>query len=132
MESTKAEQLRVRITSRHRSILEELVKNRNQGETLSDVVRLLIAQVGHDRDPAEMSPMFVSSETNELLFKLAKEIDRDPRQVLEECVKAIASLVEGDTRPPLITEEIRLRRSYRAGAERTIKLLEPVTTPERS
>jgi len=131
MESTKSEQLRVRVTSRHRTILEQLVESRNQGETLSDVVRLLIAQAGHDSAPS-LSPIFVSPETNELLTKLAGEIDRDPRQVLEECVKAIAALVEGDTRPPLITEEIRLRRSYKQGAERVIKLLEPLPAPELS
>lgn len=126
MEATKVGNLRVRITSAHREILEHLVKNRNQGENLSDVVRYLIAQAGAEDNSSDRVTTPLSSEIAALLIKLGREVDRSPQQILEECVRGIAAMVGGDTRPPLITEEIRLRRRYKSEPEQSNTLAEPL------
>ena len=46
-----------------------------------------------------------------MLLRLARELDRKPAQVVEDCVEGIHSMIESEELP-LITMEIKLRQKY--------------------
>ena len=108
-----AHQLRVRIPEEQRKFLEDLTKSRNRGENLSDIVRMIISDASRRGNIANAADIALSPVTQEILAELARELDRKPKDILEDCVRGIQAVIEGDNRPPLIAEEVRLRRRYR-------------------
>jgi hypothetical protein len=109
---SKSYQLRVRVTAEERELLEKLRTERNQGETISDLVRealaLLLKRASDDRSNA-LGPK-VQAE----LERLASLLKREPRQVEEACIEGIIDLIESKCAVPLIVMETHLHLKYRA------------------
>jgi len=104
-------QLRVRITAKHRTQLLAISSGRRQGETLSDIVREAIEAYLKPKPP-QVDPDFVISKESQChVRKLAKHLDRSPRQVIEDCVDGVIGLFE-QQKPPLIVLELELRAKY--------------------
>ncbi|HUB66844.1 MAG TPA: hypothetical protein VL981_05100 [Candidatus Methylacidiphilales bacterium] len=109
---SKSRQLRVRITASEHNLLEKLRAERNQGETVSELVReaiaLLIKQTSDDTSSG-LSPK-VQTE----LKRLAGLLNREPRQVEEACIEGIIDLIDAKCAVPLIVMETHLHLKYRA------------------
>jgi TPP-dependent 2-oxoacid decarboxylase len=112
MNEDKDLHLRVRITESHRRILDDVIRQRAKNETLSDVVRLIIEQAAEKKPEYVLLPLPVF----ETAKALAQETERSVESVVAESVKGIVSLLAGNERPPLIIEEVKLRRSYQEPA----------------
>ena len=107
---SKSYQLRVRITADERDHLEKLRVERGLGETISDLVREAIAQLG--QNGAKRAGL-LSSKTQNQLDRLAVLLRREPQQVEEACVEGILDLIEVKCEVPLIVMETRLHLKYR-------------------
>ena len=83
---SKSYQLRVRITADERDHLEKLRMQRGRGETISDLVREAIAQIG--QAGAGLSSA-LSPKTRDQVDRLAVLLKREPAQVEEACVEGI-------------------------------------------
>ncbi len=125
-----ARQLRVRVTDQQRQLLEELGKSRGRGENLSDIVRLIITEANASSLARSSDAITISPEIGGILAGLAEELGRKPQSVLEDCIRGIQSIIEGDERPPLIAEEIRLRRRYRSAVSK-VKAEGPGSQPKK-
>lgn len=102
--------MRVRITDEHFQILECLIKSKTAGESISDAVRFLISQ---QKRKLSETGFELSTSAYTKLNELAEEVNRTPEQVMADCIDAVVALVDGQQLPPLIVEEINLRRKYR-------------------
>jgi hypothetical protein len=116
---SKSYQLRVRVTAEERDLLEKLRTERNEGDTISDLVREaigLLIKRGSDHKPGALSPK-VQAE----LERLAGLLKREPQQVEEACIEGIVDLIESKCTVPLIVMETHLHLKYRArgGKEET-------------
>ena len=107
---SKSYQLRVRITSDERDHLEKLRVERNLGETISDLVREAIAQLGQNSASRGGT---LPPKTQAQVDRLAVLLRREPRQVEEACVEGILDLIEVKCEVPLIVMETRLHLKYR-------------------
>ena len=108
---SKSYQLRVRVTSEERDLLEKLRLQRNQGETLSDLVReaiSLLVRAGPDKDGRTLNP-----KTRTQVEQLAVLLKREPQQVEEACIEGILDLIESKCEVPLIVMETHLHLKYR-------------------
>jgi Arc/MetJ-type ribon-helix-helix transcriptional regulator len=108
--SQKIEHLRVRLSSEQRSELEATIQSRGQGETLSDIVREAITFFLAQGDT---QGLHLDEACRAMLEELAREVDRSPQRVAEDCVGGIYNYLR-DELPPLIVEEIKLRRRYQS------------------
>ncbi len=107
---SKSYQLRVRITAEERDHLEKLRVERGRGETISDLVREAIAQLGRGGDgPAST----LSPKAKGQVDRLAVLLKREPAQVEEACVEGILDLIEAKCEVPLLVMETRLHLKYR-------------------
>jgi len=106
---SKSYQLRVRITAEERDHLEKLRVERGRGETISDLVREAILQLGKS-DPATSGVL--TPKTQAQVDQLAVLLKREPRQVEEACVEGILDLIELKCEVPLIVMETRLHLKY--------------------
>jgi hypothetical protein len=105
------EHLRVRLTREQREGLERLIIQRGGNESLSDVVREIISSaIGV---PAGGTNSVYTEEIQKIVERLSLEINRPPDQVTADCIAGIWGLIENE-RSPLIVEEVKLRRRYRA------------------
>ncbi len=107
---SKTYQLRVRITADERDHLEKLRAQRGRGETISDLVREAIAQLGRE---GSGSPSTLSPKTQRQVDRLAVLLKREPGQVEEACVEGILDLIEAKCEVPLLVMETRLHLQYR-------------------
>ncbi len=107
---SKSYQLRVRITAEERDHLEKLRVERGRGETISDLVREAIRQLGAGGTgrPGALSP-----KTQGQVDRLAVLLKREPAQVEEACVEGILDLIEAKCEVPLVVMETRLHLKYR-------------------
>ena len=109
---SKSYQLRVRVTAEERDLLDKLRTERNQGETISDLVReaisLLIKRVS-DSKPSTLSPKAQAG-----VERLASLLKREPQQVEEACIEGIVDMIEAKCEVPLIVMETHLHLKYRA------------------
>ncbi len=113
---SKSYQLRVRVTSEERDLLEKLRLERNRGETLSDLVReaiSLLVKSGFSEEGRVLSP-----KTKAQVEQLAILLKREPRQVEEACIDGILDLIEFKCEVPLIVMETHLHLKYRNKDER--------------
>ena len=109
---SKSYQLRVRVTSEERDLLEKLRTARNQGETISDLVReaiSLLMKRASDGKPSTLSPKAQAG-----VERLASLLKRDPQQVEEACIEGIVDMIESKCEVPLIVMETHLHLKYRA------------------
>jgi hypothetical protein len=106
---SKSYQLRVRITSEERDHLEKLRVERGRGETISDLVREAILQLGKS---SPVTSGVLTSTTQSQVDRLAVLLKREPRQVEEACVEGILDLIELKCEVPLIVMETRLHLKY--------------------
>ncbi len=111
MSRTKSEHLRVRLAPGQREGLERMLQHRDRGENLSDLVRCLIAEALR----IDSTSVTLTREAVDAARKLAAEADRSVGMVVEDCIIGLVELLESE-RPPLLLEEIRLRRKYRESA----------------
>jgi len=103
---SKSNQLRVRVTSEERELLEQLRTGRGRGETISDLVReaiSLLIKSGPDGRPCTLTP-----KTQRQVERLAVLLKREPQQVEEACVEGILDLIERKCEVPLIVMETHL------------------------
>jgi hypothetical protein len=107
---SKSYQLRVRITADERDHLEKLRVERGRGETISDLVREAIAQLGR---LATGPSGALSARTQGQVDRLAVLLKREPAQVEEACVEGILDLIESKCEVPLLVMETRLNLKYR-------------------
>ncbi len=109
---SKSYQLRVRVTPEERDQLEKLRTERNQGETISDLVReaiaLLIRRATGDK------PSALSQKVQADLERLATLLKREPQQVEEACIEGIVDMIESKCTVPLIVMETHLHQKYRS------------------
>jgi hypothetical protein len=112
---SKSYQLRVRITAEERDHLEKLRLERGRGETVSDLVREAITQLGGTAGPA--SSGVLTPKTQAQVDQLAVLLKREPRQVEEACVEGIVDLIEQKCEVPLIVMETRLHLKYHNRSE---------------
>lgn len=108
---SKSYQLRVRVTSEERDLLEKLRLERNQGETLSDLVReaiSLLVNMGSNGQQRTLNP-----KTRAQVERLAVLLKRDSQQVEEACIEGILDLIESKCEVPLIVMETHLHMKYR-------------------
>jgi hypothetical protein len=109
---SKSYQLRVRVTSEERDLLEKLRTERNQGETISDLVReaisILMKRASGDR-PGPLSPKAQAG-----VERLASLLKREPQQVEEACIEGIVDMIESKCEVPLIVMETHLHLKYRS------------------
>jgi hypothetical protein len=109
-------QLRVRVTSEERDLLEKLRAERNRGETISDLVREAISLlVG----PAVEKRPALSPDVQAQLERLAILLKREPQQVEEACVEGILDLIERKCEVPLIVMETHLHLKYHSKGAKT-------------
>jgi len=107
---SKNYQLRVRITSEERELLEKLCAERNSGETLSDLVREAISLLIKG---AESTGSTLTPTVQARVERLAVLLKREPRQVEDACVEGILDLIEHKCQVPLIVMETQLHLKYR-------------------
>ena len=107
---SKSYQLRVRITAEERDHLEKLRLERGRGETVSDLVREAITQLGGKPGPGASGVL--TPKTQAQVDQLAILLKREPRQVEEACVEGILDLIELKCEMPLIVMETRLHLKY--------------------
>jgi len=114
---SKSYQLRVRVTPEERDLLEKLRIERNQGETLSDLVReaisLLVKAGGHKNGHIPLNP-----KTQARVERLSVLLKREPRQVEEACIEGILDLIEHKSEVPLIVMETHLHLKYQGRGEK--------------
>lgn len=108
---SKSYQLRVRITSEERDLLEQLRLNRNRGETLSDLVREAISLLVKS-GPNEATHI-LNPKTRVDVERLAVLLKREPQQVEEACIDGILDMIERRCEVPLIVMETHLHLKYR-------------------
>jgi Arc/MetJ-type ribon-helix-helix transcriptional regulator len=106
----KSYQLRVRITAEERDHLEKIRVERGRGETISDLVREAIRELGGS---GAGRPGTLSPKTQGLVDRLAVLLKREPAQVEEACVEGILDLIEAKCEVPLLVMETRLHLKYR-------------------
>jgi len=109
--NVKAGQLRVRLLAEEREALDRIVfERRKDGSTLSDVVREALQwYLSPDATRVACS---LSGDTFKQVEKLSKALNREPRQVLDDCVMGIVDQLTEDS-VPLIVQEWKLRQNYR-------------------
>ena len=112
---SKSYQLRVRVTEEERDFLEKLSTERNQGETISDLVREAIALLTQ-RQSAEKAGT-LSPALQAQVERLAVLLKREPQQVEEACVEGILDLIEAKCEVPLIVMEAHLHLKYQETRE---------------
>ena len=113
---SKSHQLRVRVTSEERDLLEKLRVQRGRGETISDLVReaiSLLVKAGPEGKSHALSP-----PTQRQVERLAVLLKREPQQVEEACVEGILDLIESKCEVPLIVMETHLHLKYRGQDEK--------------
>jgi len=116
-DDSKSHQLRVRVTSEERDLLEKLRTERNRGETISDLVReaiSLLAKPGGEGKAGALSPGIQAQ-----VDRLAVLLKREPQQVEEACVEGILDLIERKCEVPLIVMETHLHLQYRSKDDKT-------------
>jgi len=109
---SKSYQLRVRITEEERNHLEKLRVERGRGETVSDLVREAITQLGGKPGASTAASGVLTPKTQAQVDQLAVLLKREPRQVEEACVEGIIDLIELKCEVPLIVMETRLHLKY--------------------
>jgi len=114
---SKSYQLRVRVTPEERDLLEQLRIERNQGETLSDLVReaiaLLVKAGTHKNGHTPLNP-----KTQARVERLSVLLKREPHQVEEACIEGILDLIEHKSEVPLIVMETHLHLKYQSRGEK--------------
>ncbi len=110
-DDSKVQQLRVRVTSEERDLLEKLRLDRGEGETISDLVREGISMLIRPVPSAPPAPL--STGTQERLDRLAALLRRAPQQVEEACVEGVLDLIDEKCEVPLIVMESHLHMKYR-------------------
>jgi hypothetical protein len=113
---SKSYQLRVRITSEERDLLEQLRLERNKGETLSDLVREAISLLVRADSGEKRSTL--NPKTKAQVEQLAVLLKRQPQQVEEACIDGILDLIEFKCEVPLIVMETHLHLKYRNKEEK--------------
>jgi len=113
---SKSYQLRVRVTSEERDLLERLRLERNNGETLSDLVREAISLLVKTDSGEKESTL--SPKTKAQVERLAILLKRQPQQVEEACIDGIIDLIEFKCEIPLIVMETHLHLKYRNKEEK--------------
>jgi len=108
---SKNYQLRVRVTTEERDLLEKLCAERNSGETISDLVREAISLLikGAPDDTSSTLTPAVQGKVE----RLAVLLKREPRQVEGACIEVILDLIERKCEVPLIVMETQLHLKYR-------------------
>jgi hypothetical protein len=106
---SKNYQLRVRVTSEERDLLEKLCAERNTGETISDLVREAISLLVKGGAASTLSPAVQAK-----VERLAVLLKREPRQVEGACIEGILDLIERKCEVPLIVMETQLHLKYRS------------------
>jgi hypothetical protein len=113
---SKSNQLRVRVTSEERELLEKLRRERGRGETISDLVREAISLL--IRGGASGKWGVLTPKTQAQVERLAVLLKREPQQVEEACVEGILDLIEMKCEVPLIVMETHLHLKYRNREEK--------------
>ena len=109
---SKSYQLRVRITEEERNHLEKLRVERGRGETVSDLVREAITQLGGKPGASTAASGVLTPKTQAQVDQRAVLLKRESRQVEEACVEGILDLIEQKCEVPLIVMETRLYLKY--------------------
>jgi hypothetical protein len=112
---SKSYQLRVRVTAEERDHLEKLRAERGRGETISDLVREAIALLVKSASAPSANGLTLKAQGR--IERVAKLLQREPRQVEEACVEGIMDLIELKCEVPLIVMETRLHLQYRTRHE---------------
>ncbi len=112
---SKSYQLRVRVTSEERDLLEKLRTARGRGETISDLVREAISLL--TKGTPEGKSNALSPKSQRQIERLAVLLKREPQQVEEACVEGILDLIEAKCDVPLIVMETHLHLKYRSREE---------------
>jgi len=108
MDNNSNEQLRVRLTSKQRRALNELVEELGSGITISKFIRGLIDEYCNENGNKSI---FLSRINYERLLAYAAKLRRPPAQIANECIEGLFWLVE-KKKSPLLAEEIKLHRKY--------------------
>jgi len=106
---SKNYQLRVRVTSEERDLLEKLCAERNSGETISDLVREAISILVKGGGATSTLTPAIQAKVE----RLAVLLKREPRQVEDACIEGILDLIERKCEVPLIVMETQLHLKYR-------------------
>jgi len=106
---SKNYQLRVRVTSEERDLLEKLCAERDAGETISDLVREAISLLVKGASAGSTLTPAIQAKVE----RLAVLLKREPRQVEEACIEGILDLLERKSEVPLIVMETQLHLKYR-------------------
>jgi hypothetical protein len=107
---SKSCQLRVRISSEERNLLEKLREERGRGETISDLVREAISIL--TRLKAAGKGQALSPKNQRRVAALSVLLKREPEQVEDSCVEGILDLIESKCEVPLIVMETQLHLKY--------------------
>jgi hypothetical protein len=108
---SKSHQLRVRVTSEERDLLEKLRAARDQGETISDLVREAISLLIQGASAGTTGALSPKAQAG--IERLAALLKREPQQVEEACIEGIVDLIESKCEVPLIVMETHLHLKYR-------------------
>ena len=108
---SKSYQLRVRVTSEEKDLLDRLCAERKSGETVSDLVREAISLLTKGGTAGNSSAL--SPELRTRLDRLAELLKREPHQVVEACIEGVLDLIERKCEVPLIVMETHLHQKYR-------------------
>jgi hypothetical protein len=121
IKTTRTDQLRVRLRKEEREALENVIQKRGKNETISDVIREALAWCLHP--DLKKQPTYLSQETFAKVKALAIDLNREPDQVVEDCIQGILDLVEKpDRKLPLIVMEVQLRRKYESEKIKKLKI----------
>jgi hypothetical protein len=106
----KTDQLRVRLTKQEREALENIIIERGQNETISDIIREALAWMIHPE--TSKVPCYLSTAMHKRVMEMSKDLNRDKDHVVEDCVQGVLDLLERPDRKPLVVMELHLRREY--------------------
>ncbi len=109
--AAKTQQLRVRVSEEQRAALNELVIQRAKDETLSDLVREILDEFISPK--GDRIRCQISRTVYDRVAKLARVLDRDEQQVVEQCLANVCDVIDRpEIKTPLIVVEHQLRQEY--------------------
>jgi hypothetical protein len=100
--------LRVRLKPHQRKVLEDIAIELGGEQNISTVVRKIIEDF---QDIKKSKIVCLTQAHYEKLMNFSVELGRDPNEIANECILAVEEMLKGE-RPPLIVEELKLRRKY--------------------
>jgi hypothetical protein len=116
--SGRTDQLRVRLSKEEREAVAKLILRRGGDLTSADIVREAIAWCL--RPNPDQHTCFVSPAVYLRVEVLARLLNREANQVINDCVEGVLEMIDNqDRKPPLIVAEAELRQKYDKGRRRS-------------